>query len=367
MNDEEGFSTVMWNDDNKSMMVKGQRIQLGDVPTLYNGILGLIKEKIQWLSQGVELQMPFQECSGITDDLHNRIPNYSFLSDPCIMSVRRDLLIALGKPKWFVTNPDGGIEWNQLMLSKWMDMAQEINTLFLVAIHLGGGQPARGTEISSILIRNCQNGHRSLFALDGGLTSIIGYNKALQAHLMFPTQGSIGTAAKIPDIHQDSRRGVAAFLWGEEEQNHMHYYLFYSLKGGMVSTSDLSMSLHAQTTCYLRAGLDVSVISIQSRPPLRAPGTPKRTPEPYFPSITFSLPTPKRLSHLRLQHHLWSDSGTFRVRPQPRHLPDEYATPMLPTPDLRSGIPLASLSPEPPVLAPTSDFDPTSAYTHCIG
>ncbi|KAF8328811.1 uncharacterized protein EI90DRAFT_3125565 [Cantharellus anzutake] len=91
-----------------------------------------------------------------------------------------------------------------------------------------------------------------------------------------------------------------------------------------------------------------------------------RLPEPYFPSVTFSLPTPKRLSHLRLGHHLRSDSGTFRVRPQPRHLPDEYTTPMSLTPDLRSGIPLASPSPEPPVLAPTSDFDPTSAYTHCI-
>ncbi|KAF8335348.1 uncharacterized protein EI90DRAFT_3120391 [Cantharellus anzutake] len=104
--------------------------------------------------------------------------------------------------------------------------------------------------------------------------------------------------------------------------------------------------------------------------PTSAPGSRNselRLPEPYFPSITFSLPTPKRLSHLWLGHHLWSDSGTFRVRPQPRHLPDEYATPMSPTPDLRSGIPLASPSPEPPVLAPTSDFDPTSAYTHCIG
>ncbi|KAF8315273.1 uncharacterized protein EI90DRAFT_3159186 [Cantharellus anzutake] len=104
--------------------------------------------------------------------------------------------------------------------------------------------------------------------------------------------------------------------------------------------------------------------------PTSAPGSQNselRLLEPYFPSVTFSLPTPKRLSHLRLGHHLQSDSGTFRVRPQPRHLPDKYATPMLPTPDLRSGIPFASLSPEPPVLAPTSDFDPTSAYTHCIG
>ncbi|KAF8335370.1 uncharacterized protein EI90DRAFT_3120429 [Cantharellus anzutake] len=50
-----------------------------------------------------------------------------------------------------------------------------------------------------------------------------------------------------------------------------------------------------------------------------------------------------------------------------RGLRHEYAKPMLPTPDLHSGIPFASPSPEPPVLAPTSDFDPTSAYTHCIG
>jgi hypothetical protein len=38
----------------------------------------------------------------------------------------------------------------------------------------------------------------------------------------------------------------------------MHYYLFYTSMGSMVSTSDLSTSLHEQTTRYLRAGLDVS-------------------------------------------------------------------------------------------------------------
>jgi hypothetical protein len=177
LNDEEGFSTVIWNNDNSSLTVKGQCIQLGDIPTLYHGILGRIKEKIQWLSQGAELQVPFHHYSEITDDLHNRIPNYGFLSHPCIVSVRRNLLISLGKPGWFVTNPDGGIEWNRSMLANWMEVAQELNMLFLVAMHLGGGQPARGTEISSILIRNRQNGHRSLFALDSGLTSIIGYNK----------------------------------------------------------------------------------------------------------------------------------------------------------------------------------------------
>ena len=39
------------------------------------------------------------------------------------------------------------------------------------------GQPARGTEILSVLVRNCQNGQRGLFALPGGLATVISYNK----------------------------------------------------------------------------------------------------------------------------------------------------------------------------------------------
>ncbi|KAF8325106.1 uncharacterized protein EI90DRAFT_3129239 [Cantharellus anzutake] len=118
------------------------------------------------------------------------------------------------------------------------------------------------------------------------------------------------------------------------------------------------MAEHGQVFCHIHTI------------PTSTPGS--RNSEPDFRSLT-SLPSPPPCRLPRGYPTSGSDTtfgptlGTFQVRPQPRHLPDEYAKPMLPTPDLHSGIPFTSPSLEPPVLAPTSDFDPTSAYTHCIG
>ena len=55
--------------------------------------------------------------------------------------------------------------------------AQELNECPLFLLHLGSGQPARGTEIPHILIHNMPNVHRSLFAIPWGLATIIAYNK----------------------------------------------------------------------------------------------------------------------------------------------------------------------------------------------
>jgi hypothetical protein len=172
----EGVTTVVWNEDHQSMTVRGQLVKLEDIPALYHGTLESIKEKMKSLSEGVDLSIPF-DYTKITDDPQNGQPGYGFLSDPNILRIKNDLLISLGKPDWFVAGLDGRLEWNRSKLAGWMETAQELNKLFLVATHMGGGQPARGTEILSMLVRNRQNGERSLFALPGGLASVIGYNK----------------------------------------------------------------------------------------------------------------------------------------------------------------------------------------------
>ncbi len=178
LNGEEGLPTVVWDVDHQSMTIRGRPIKLGDIPTFYGSILENIKGIMSYLAQGISLTLPFA-YSEIIDDLQNRTPHYSFLGsdNPKIAGIRYQVLAEFRTLEWFVAKPGGGFEWNHSHLSLWMEGALELNKLFLMAIHIGGGQPARGTEILSVLVRNCQNGQRGLFALPGGLATVISYNK----------------------------------------------------------------------------------------------------------------------------------------------------------------------------------------------
>ena len=178
LNGEEGMPTVVWDTDRQSMTVRGRSIKLENIATFYRGLLENIKGIMSHLAQGTSLSIPIP-FSGIVDDLQNRTPHYSFLGfdNPKIAEMRYRVLASFRTSEWFVAKPEGGFEWNRSHLSSWMEGASELNRLFLMAIHIGGGQPARGTEILSVLIRNRQNGQRGLFALAGGLATVIGYNK----------------------------------------------------------------------------------------------------------------------------------------------------------------------------------------------
>lgn len=58
-----------------------------------------------------------------------------------------------------------------------LKISQFLEKLF-IAIHLGSGQPARGTEISGLQVRNDMRKQRSLFIIDAELCFILHYNKS---------------------------------------------------------------------------------------------------------------------------------------------------------------------------------------------
>ena len=122
------------------------------------------------------------------DDLNDGTPDHSFLKTPFLEPYCFRLISHLiQSPRFVLRVVDGEVEWNKVAAREWMRKAQELNGCLLFLIHLGSGQPARGTEELSILFRNMQNVHRSLFAIPGGLATILGYNKAwIYGILPFP-------------------------------------------------------------------------------------------------------------------------------------------------------------------------------------
>ena len=169
---------MVWDPEHKSIDVRGETIHLADIPTAYSKVLDQAKSLFKWLTEGIETALTFP-YSDIVDDLNNSTPNYSFLQTPLLKEYRFRLISHLVQsPRFVLRVVDGDIEWNKVAAREWMRKAQELNGCLLFLIHVGSGQPARGTEVLSMLFRNMQNVHRSLFAIPGGLATILGYNKA---------------------------------------------------------------------------------------------------------------------------------------------------------------------------------------------
>ena len=174
---EQHLPVVVWDPEHKSIAVKGETICLADIPKVYSAVMDRAKSLFEQMTQGIDTSLTFP-YSSLVDDLNDSTPGYSFLKTPILEQYRFKLISHLVQdPKYVLRMVDGNIVWNKVSTGDWMRKAQELNACLLFLIHLGSGQPARGTEILSMLFRNMQNVHRSLFAIPGGLATILGYNK----------------------------------------------------------------------------------------------------------------------------------------------------------------------------------------------
>jgi hypothetical protein len=174
---ERHLPSTLWDAEHRVISVKGKSVDLADIPRAYSAVMERAKSLFEWLTSGINTGLDFPYKS-IGDDLENKAPSYSFLSTP-ILEQSRFLSIThlLQNPKYVVSVEGREVEWSKVAVGQWMKKAEELNHCLLFLIHIGSGQPARGTEILSMLFRNMQNVHRSLFAIPGGLATILGYNK----------------------------------------------------------------------------------------------------------------------------------------------------------------------------------------------
>ncbi|KAF8335674.1 uncharacterized protein EI90DRAFT_3119943 [Cantharellus anzutake] len=171
---------------------------------------------------------------------------------------------------------------------------------------------------------------------------------------------------------------------------HLHPSVTLLLFSHPLRYSPLDLTPFLSSTPFLIPPSSLSPLALFHRPPTKlrpSAAVPYfAVSYPYNPDLRsglLELRTPTSGALLPFHHFLLADSQ--EVIPPPAQTPPSVRLRNIPgptptsTPSRRvrktyapdSGPPLRYpvhvSSPEPPVLAPTSDFDPTSAYTHCIG
>ncbi len=138
---------IFCGEDYKSIQVKGKTVFLADIPTTYSAIMDKARSLFEWLTRGIETKLHFPPSS-LVDDLDASTPSYSFLDTLILEEYHfRSITHLLEDRKYAIKiDENGEVQWSKVAITDWVKKAQELNECLLFLLHLGSGQPARGTE-----------------------------------------------------------------------------------------------------------------------------------------------------------------------------------------------------------------------------
>lgn len=70
-------------------------------------------------------------------------------------------------------------QWQSRLVADYLRKVDKFRKLFLFCVHVSSGQPARGTEVTSLRFRNGVANHRNVFVTDGRVMTVTSYHKSM--------------------------------------------------------------------------------------------------------------------------------------------------------------------------------------------
>ncbi|KAH6988691.1 hypothetical protein EDB80DRAFT_865701 [Ilyonectria destructans] len=123
---------------------------------------------------------PAVDLSAIRDDLTCRLPGWCFLDKPDNGLTGK--YKAMARRAWSSSFRGQALaktgHWLPGSCLAYLEAATELTTMIFVTLHLTAGLPGRGTEVTSIRLRNTKLATRNLFIREGQLVVVFSYNKA---------------------------------------------------------------------------------------------------------------------------------------------------------------------------------------------
>ena len=174
------------NEEEDTAYIDGHRVPINKIGELSERILSRIKLLIEEMAEGAKIAYPYHP-NDIVDSATESKPGYSFMSSQNSQMEEagvRVLTRLLSQPGWRIRGPEGTMVWNRTKMLAFMAKGRELNQLIMLAMHLGGGQPSRGTELVQALLCNGQNTRRSLYVSAGSVMWILWYHKVKMKHLL---------------------------------------------------------------------------------------------------------------------------------------------------------------------------------------
>jgi hypothetical protein len=172
--------SISWSDDRTRMDYKGRTIDTTRFGGMVRGAIGeaedMLWRDLMWSTREQRFEIPLD---GLKDDVTWTKRGVSFvdnanngLQDKREWMTRRALADARGEKMW------KGKAWSKPEVRKYLRKVDRFRELLLFYVHIAGGQPARGTEITSIRFRNGFQQDRNVFAIQGYMVIVTRYHKS---------------------------------------------------------------------------------------------------------------------------------------------------------------------------------------------
>ncbi|TMC15887.1 MAG: DEAD/DEAH box helicase, partial [Chloroflexi bacterium] len=122
----------------------------------------------------------------LVDDFEVSNKNHSFMSEECneMAEGRRGMMNRLkgNKGRWDemmqMNEERNELKFNSFKAREYESQVERFLELLLILIHITGGQPARGAEITTLRYVNWSTGTRNIFVEDGQIMIVTSYHKA---------------------------------------------------------------------------------------------------------------------------------------------------------------------------------------------
>jgi hypothetical protein len=174
---------ALWSRDRDTLYMRGQPILLTGFQAMVAGILQQAEDylwhELLWTSvQAERFQIPL---GIIQDDVTFSQRGYSFLSRPdneLAGSLEETITKMMASTEGCKLRNSENSAWQPRAVRRYIRQVEKFLELLLFLTHVTGGQPARGTEITSARYRNGYMQDRNIFIIDGQVVFISRYHKS---------------------------------------------------------------------------------------------------------------------------------------------------------------------------------------------
>jgi len=177
---------VQWRGSDE-LLYKGAQFNMGQFRGMVHGILNeaqrIMKEELLFCGGKLEHEMPVVGMNTLYDDPTNGRAGFNFLKD-------KRTRVPVDGNSWLFnrigesaalrqdferSTSQSGID--RARVERYISSAKQFREKLLLLMHITGGQPARGTELLSIMHTNTTESHRNIFIEDGMVTFVTRYHK----------------------------------------------------------------------------------------------------------------------------------------------------------------------------------------------
>ncbi|OAQ57815.2 DEAD/DEAH box helicase domain-containing protein [Pochonia chlamydosporia 170] len=169
---------LTWAPDGHSFTIGNAKVvRLSEFCTTYQAAISNVQERVAEMMLGWQ---PEVDLSQVRDDLTCRLPGWCFLDKP--ENNLGNIYKAMARRAWSSTFRGQALaragHWLPGPCLAYLEAGTKLGTMAFTSIHITPTLPNRGTEATSIRLRNTKLTIRNIFIREGQLLIIVSYNKS---------------------------------------------------------------------------------------------------------------------------------------------------------------------------------------------